>query len=71
MTEREIKANLNRVVAHGPSGMKYRLTGATIRPGKDGGYWYQAELQDLRAERSVRICRLEDVAVLEEPREGK
>lgn len=65
MTEKEIKANLNRAVVHAQSNTQYRLTGATIRrDGISGKYWYQAELQDLKAPRSVRICKLEDVEVI-------
>ena len=67
MTEKDIKPNLNRLVVHSPSGAKYRLTGATIRRDrKTGAFWYQAELQDLAAERSVRICRLSDVKAVKE-----
>lgn len=66
MTEREIKPNLNRVVVYRPTGRKYRLTGGIIRPGAEGGCWYQGELQDLTAERSVLICRLEDIEIMKE-----
>lgn len=66
MTEREIKPNLNRLVIHSPSGVNYRLTGATIRRDAESGrYWYQAELQDLTALCSIRICRLEDIEAKE------
>lgn len=61
MTEREIRKSLNRIVTHMPSGARYRLTGATIRLNNMGEYWYQAELRDLKAEHSVRICRLEEI----------
>ena len=66
MEPHEVKRYLNKAVA-ASDGIRYKFTGATIRRDGGGAYWYQAELQDLRAERSVRICRLEDVAVLEEP----
>ena len=31
-----------------------------------GEYWYQAELQDLTALRSVCICKLEDIKISKE-----
>lgn len=65
MTRQEIKQALNQVVRL-PDGSRYRLTGATIRRNDRGGYWYQAELQDLTAPRSVRICRLEDIEIVKE-----
>lgn len=64
MTEKDIKPNLNRLVVHSKSGMRYRLTGATIRLNDMGEYWYQAELQDLTALSSVRICKLCDPEVI-------
>ena len=67
MTQREIKPNLGRVVLHIPSGAKYRLTGGIIRRDENSGdCWYQAELQDLTALRSVMICKLEDLEILKE-----
>lgn len=67
MTEREIKTNLNQLVVHQKTGVKYRLTGGIIRRKKDTGqYWYQGELQDLKAEHSVMICRLEDIEICKE-----
>lgn len=67
MTEKEIKPNLNRVVAHVPSGTRYKLTGATIhRDEQSGEFWYQAELQDLSAPHSIRICRLTDIEIVKD-----
>lgn len=63
MEVQDIKRTLNKVVRL-PDGSRYRFTGATIRMNDTGEYWYQAELQDLTALRSVRICRLEEVEVV-------
>lgn len=62
----EIKRHLNKTVT-APDGVSYKLTGATIRLDESTGeYWYQAELQDLTALRSVRICKLEDIKISKE-----
>lgn len=66
MGPKEVIANLNRRVRL-QDGYEGRFTGATIRKDESGGVFYQAELQDLTALRSVRICRLEDIT----PTEGK
>lgn len=65
MEVQEIKRYLNKTVT-APEGIRYKLTGATIRLNEMGEYWYQAELQDLSALRSVRICRLEDIEIAKE-----
>lgn len=62
MEPHEVKWYLNKTVA-APDGIRYKLTGATIRLNEAGEYWYQAELQDLSALHSIRICKLEDVEV--------
>lgn len=62
MEPHEVKRCLNKTVI-APDGIRYKFTGATIRLNKAGEYWYQAELQDLSALHSIRICRLEDVEV--------
>ncbi len=64
MGPREVIANLNRRVRL-PDGYEGRFTGATIRKDKSGRVFYQAELQDLSALRSVRICKLEDISPVE------
>jgi hypothetical protein len=43
-------------------GAEFILTACTIRR-NDTGFFYQAELQDVRNERSILICRLEEVEV--------
>lgn len=65
MEPREIKRHLNKMVVL-PDGVKYKFTGATIRLNELGEYCYQAEVQDLTALRSVRICRLEDIEIAKE-----
>lgn len=64
MGPREVIANLNRRVRL-PDGYEGCFTGATIRKDKSGRVFYQAELQDLAALRSVRICKLEDISPVE------
>lgn len=65
MEPHQVRRCLNKTVT-APDGIRYRLTGATIRLNEMGEYWYQAELQDLTALRSVRICRLEDIKISKE-----
>lgn len=60
MTPKQVKEALNQTVGLKDGGT-YRLTGATIRKSESGKIFYQAELQDLTARHSVRICKLEDV----------
>lgn len=65
MGPHEVKRYLNKTVV-APDGVKYKLTGATIRLNEMGEHWYQAELQDLTALHSVRICRLTDIEIAKE-----
>ena len=58
MKAEEIKKYLNKPVKY--KGTEYRLTGAIFRKDKD--YYYQAELTD-KCNRSICICKLEDVEV--------
>ena len=53
-----VKFNLNRNVIH--NGATYRFTGCILRMNKDG-FYYEAELQDTRAQNSTLLCRLEDI----------
>ena len=74
MEVQEIKRYLNKTVTAPEGsryslrgeGIRYKLTGATIRLNEMGEYWYQAELQDLTALRSVRICKLTDIEIAKE-----
>ena len=60
MTPSEIKATLNKPVTH--DGTEYILTGAIFRKNrKTGEFYYQAELRDIHAERSILVCDLKDV----------
>lgn len=69
MTPADIKRNLNKpVIFHETRyghDRKYILTGATIRRGEDGLY-YQAELTDVTFNRSIVICRLDEIKEAEE-----
>ena len=66
MEPHEIKRHLNKTVA-AQDGIRYKLIGATIRLNESTGeYWYQAELQDLNALRSIRTCKLEDIKISKE-----
>lgn len=64
MKAEEIKANLNKRVRFKSSRLgidsEYKLTGAIFRKGEKG-FFYQAEIQDLRTNNSIIICGLEDI----------
>lgn len=64
MTEQEIKYALNHRVRfkspHNHVDAPYILSGATIRMG-DKGFYYQAELTDIRNPKSLVICRLDEI----------
>lgn len=53
-----VKFNLNRTVIH--NGAEYRFIGCILRMNKDG-FYYEAELQDVRAHNSTLICLLRDI----------
>lgn len=63
MQPKEVKAWINRRVRY--LGVEYRFTAYIYRQDKNGNPVYQAELEDLKAARSVRICQLEDVEGME------
>ena len=69
MTPEEIKKNLNKRVHfrsdHAGVDADYILTGAIFRRGKQG-FYYQAELQDLKQQRSIIICKLEEIEAIKE-----
>lgn len=65
MEIKAVKNSLGRIVLHKPSGIRYRFTAYIFRRHKTG-FLYQAELEDLTAPRSVRVCKLEDIEILEE-----
>lgn len=65
MTERDIKRNLNKRVRFTNKRLhieneEYILTGATIRLG-DKGFYYSAEIMDIKHQNSVIICRLDEI----------
>lgn len=55
-----VKINLGRNVIY--KNAKYKLTGCMIRANKHGKFYYQAEIQDLKAPWSVAICKLQDLS---------
>lgn len=72
MTPADVKRNLNKPVIFHESRYgnkhKYILTGATIRRGEDD-YYYQAELTDVTFNRSIVICRLEEIEEIKDEHE--
>lgn len=68
MKAEEIKANLNKRVRYvsEQAGINtdYILSGAIFRKG-DKGFYYQAELQDMKNNRSIIICSLEQIEAAE------
>lgn len=64
MQPEQIRANLNRRVRYksAKTGIdaEYMLTGAIFRRGARG-FYYQAELQDIKQSKSVLICSLDDI----------
>lgn len=68
MKAEEIKANLNRRVRYRSvrTGVnaEYLLTGAIFRRGENG-FYYQAELTDLKTNKSILICSLNDIEVIQ------
>lgn len=67
MKAEEIRANLNRRVRYRSvrTGVnaEYMLTGAIFRMGENG-FYYQAELTDLKTNKSILICSLNDIEVI-------
>lgn len=60
MTINEVKKTLGRRVAF--RGAEYILTGCIIRRDSlDGSFFYQAELTDVTFDRSIVICRLDEI----------
>lgn len=68
MKAEEIRSNLNRRVRYRSvrTGVnaEYLLTGAIFRRGKNG-FYYQAELTDLKTNKSILICSLNDIEVIQ------
>ena len=59
----EVKKNLNKNVIYKDE-THYKLTACVIRKGKNG-FFYQAELQDLKAKNSLLYSKLEDIGAIE------
>lgn len=68
MKAEEIKANLNKRVRYKneQAGIdtEFLLSGAIFRKGKNG-FYYQAELTDLKSDKSIMICSLESISAIE------
>ena len=68
MKAEEIRANLNRRVLYRSvrTGVnaEYLLTGAIFRRGENG-FYYQAELTDPKTNKSILICSLNDIEVIQ------
>lgn len=60
MNIKDVKNNLNRnVIYKGAKGV-YKFTGCTLRKGEKG-FYYQAELLDIKSGNSVLICELSNI----------
>ncbi len=60
----EVKRNLNKIVSYKDNAEIYRLTACILRK-NENGFFYQAELLDTRHGRSLVICKLDEVEVVE------
>lgn len=56
----EVKKHLGRKVIYNKA--EYLFSGCIIRADNKGDFFYQAELQDLKAKNSLAICRLSDIS---------
>lgn len=74
MKATEIKANLNKRVRYTNKQANidtdYILAGAIFRKGEKG-FYYQAELQDMKNNNSILICSLEEIKAVEEEHDGR
>ena len=62
----EVKTNLNRMVRYKKNQSEYtqQFTGCILRI-RDGKFYYQAELYDVKSGRSIMIRPLEDIYPVE------
>lgn len=63
----EVKQNLNQaVIYHDPNfgDKEYKLTGCIIRKDKKNHFFYQVEIQDLKAKHSITICSLDRISAM-------
>ena len=63
----EVKQNLNQTLIYHDSDFadkKYKLTGCIIRKNKKNKFFYQAEIQDLKAKHSITICSLDRISAV-------
>lgn len=64
----EVKQNLNQVVIYHDSDFgdrKCKLIGCIIRKDKKNNFFYQAEIQNLKAKHSLTICSLDKISSIE------
>ncbi len=64
----EVKQNLNQVVIYHDSDfgdIKCKLTGCIIRKDKKNHFFYQAEIQNLKAKHSLTICSLDKISTIQ------
>lgn len=63
----EVKQNLNQTVIYHNRDYgetKYKLTGCIIRKNKKNKFYYEAEIQDLKAKQSLTICSLDKISAI-------
>lgn len=68
MSERDVKQNLNKRVRYTNRRLhienaEYILSGAIIRL-DDSGFYYEAELTDVKNKKSLIYCRLEEIKAI-------
>lgn len=62
----DVKRNLNKMVVYQGKKDIYRLTACVLRKDDEKGYYYQAEISDIKSGRSLSYCRLDDIAEVSE-----
>ena len=60
MEIKQVKINLNKMVVYKGTKDRYKLTACILRKGEKG-YFYQAELQDVKSGKSIIYCKLDDL----------
>jgi hypothetical protein len=67
VTPQDIKGALNKPVRlrrNAEDDGEYILSGAIFRKSEKDGYYYQAELEDIKHGRHIIIARFEDVEII-------
>lgn len=60
MTLKEANSRIGQIVQNSKTQTNYRLVGISKR-WSNQGIFFQAELEDLKADRSICVCRLDDI----------